>query len=99
MSSSANISIAEVGLRSPGKDATPEVRSAASGRPYEWILHPVLDLLFCCGGIVWILFALHYCAFGPDSTAKPVQIMVALAALGTIGLGETHIVATLQRIY
>ena len=68
-------------------------------RPYEWILHPVLDLLFCCGGAVWIFYAIHFLAFGPESTAKPVQIMLALSALGAIGLSETHVVATLQRIY
>jgi hypothetical protein len=62
-------------------------------------LHPVLDLLFCCGGIVWIFFALHFFVFGPDSAAKPLQIMLSLSALGAIGLSETHVVATLQRIY
>ncbi len=65
---------------------------------YGWILHPVLDLLFCCGGIVWLLFACHYFAFGPESNFKPVQIMVSLASLAAIGLSETHVIATLERL-
>lgn len=74
-------------------------KSSENTKPYEWILHPVLDLLFCCGGLVWIFFALHYFGFGPQNISKPVQIMLSLAALGAIGLSETHIMATLFRVY
>ncbi len=33
-------------------------RDSAADEPkaYQWILHPAIDLLFCCGGFVWILF-------------------------------------------
>lgn len=74
-------------------------RDAVKTRPYAWILHPVLDLLFCCGGFVWIFFLLHYFGFGAESISKPVQIMLSLAGLGAIGLSETHVMATLERVY
>lgn len=66
---------------------------------YPWILHPFLDLMFCCGGIVWLFFVLHFFGFGPDNLSKPVQIMLAFAALGGIALSETHVMATLARVY
>ncbi len=83
------------------KQLSPQTNASAGSKAgnYGWILHPVLDMLFCCGGFVWIFFLLHYLGFGPDNISKPVQIMLSSAALGAIGLSETHVMATLQRVY
>lgn len=66
---------------------------------YKWILHPALDLTFSCGGLVWFLFILHFFGFGAGSAAKEVQIMVSLAGLGAVALGESHLFATIHRVY
>ena len=71
----------------------------AADRSYGWILHPVVDLLFCCGGLVWILFAIHYFVLGPHATNIQAQTLLTASALGTIFLGETHTVASLVRLY
>ncbi len=68
-------------------------------KTYAWILNPAIDLLFCCGGLVWILFALHHFILGPDTSNIAVQTLLTFAALGTIFLGETHTVASLVRLY
>ncbi|HNB21175.1 MAG TPA: hypothetical protein PKZ32_02075 [Candidatus Melainabacteria bacterium] len=70
-----------------------------ASRPYGWIINPFIDLLFCCGGMVWILFAIHYFVLGPGTTNIQVQTLLTIAALGTIFLGETHTIASLVRLY
>jgi len=73
---------------------------ASSGKkPYEWILHPVLDLLFCCGGILWILFPLHYFILRNQASSLLAQVLVCTAALGTIFFSQSHTIATLVRVY
>jgi len=68
-------------------------------KPYEWILHPALDLLFCCGGILWILFPLHYFILKNQSGSPLAQLMICTAALGTIIFSQSHTIATLVRVY
>ncbi|MBX9689825.1 MAG: hypothetical protein K2X27_24155 [Candidatus Obscuribacterales bacterium] len=66
---------------------------------YGWILHPVIDLLFCCGGLVWLLAILHFFGFGPDGISKPVQVLLSISGLGALAFSETHVMATLSRVY
>lgn len=68
-------------------------------KPYEWILHPTLDLLFVCGGLLWIVFPIHFFLLGGKNDSPFAQWMVVTAALGTVMLSQTHIVATLVRLY
>lgn len=68
-------------------------------KPYEWILHPVLDLLFVCGGLLWIVFPVHCFFLGGKNDSVLAQWMVVIAALGTVLLSQTHIIATLVRLY
>ena len=68
-------------------------------RPYGWILSPAIDLLFSCGGLVWLFFGLHYFVFGSQSRELGAQALLVLVILGTHLLSETHNIATLQRIY
>ena len=65
----------------------------------RWIIHPAIDLLFCCGGAVWILFAVHYFVVGPNATNMAAQWLLTLAALGTIFFSETHTIASMVRLY
>jgi len=66
---------------------------------YGWILHPVVDILFCCGGLVWLFFLAQFFGFEPAHMSKSVQMLMALASLGYIALAETHVMATLERVY
>ncbi len=71
----------------------------SSQDPYPWILHPALDLIFCCGGILWLLFPLHFFVLGEGSHSILAQWLVVLAALGTVFLSQSHAIATLVRVY
>jgi hypothetical protein len=68
---------------------------------YPWIVNPAIDLLFCCGGIVWILFAVHWLFLGPNGGSGTAlgQMLAICTIAGTHALGETHIAATLARVY
>jgi hypothetical protein len=65
----------------------------------RWIIDPWIDLLFCCGGLVWIFFAFHYFVLGPKGNGPAVQALALLALAGTHALSETHTAATLVRAY
>lgn len=74
------------------------VEDAASvSRPYPWILHPVLDLAFGCGGLVWMLFAV-YSFFIARGTIVP-QVLISLSAIGVLVFSETHTASTFLVVY
>ena len=75
------------------------IESETAVQNYRWIINPGLDLLFCCGGIVWLLFAVHYFLIGSKSLSIPAQTLISISAIGTIFLGETHTVASFVRLY
>src|SRR5262245_59495387 len=76
----------------------PAAAGAESGQ-FGWILHPAIDLLFCCGGLVWLLFAFHYFFVAPSHNETLVSALSLLVILGTHVLSETHTSATLFRAY
>jgi hypothetical protein len=65
-----------------------------------WILHPAIDLLFCCGGLFWLLVAVHY-MFGWTVAANNSGIApaVLLTMIAGLVLADTHNAATLVRLY
>jgi hypothetical protein len=67
--------------------------------PYKWIVHPAVDIFLCCGGAVWLHFTAHYFFAAPMSKIAVLQALAIFSVLGTHMLGETHIAATLTRIY
>ena len=74
-------------------------------RPYGWILHPAIDLMLCCGGLVWIFFALYYFGIfglqrsGAASAGPATGAMVVLITLLTHLFSNSHTAATLVRLY
>ncbi len=69
---------------------------------YGWIIHPAIDLLFCCGGFLWILAALHvWFNWGqPGSNLAGVSLSSAiLQVIGAYFLADAHNAATLVRLY
>jgi hypothetical protein len=67
--------------------------------PYPWILSPALDMLFACGGLVWILFGMHFLidTYSPWS-AEALGLMF-ISAMGMHVFTEAHTVATLPVVY
>ncbi len=63
--------------------------------PYSWILHPVIDLLFACGGIVWLLYALHFFLAG----SADIKALLAVSATGVLIFSETHTASTFLVVY
>jgi hypothetical protein len=67
-----------------------------------WIINPVVDLLFCCGGLLWGLLLLHtILAGGPTGLDTHSNVFsVALCQLvGVMLIADPHNAATLLRLY
>lgn len=67
--------------------------------PYPWILHPILDVLLGCGGLVWGLFALHYFYLNGAMSGSDAQLLIALSAIGVLIFSETHTASTFITVY
>lgn len=78
-----------------------QARSIESTRPYAWILSPAIDLIFCCGGLLWLLFALQFCLRHGTTPAagQEAGALQALVVAGTILFANPHSAATLMRLY
>jgi hypothetical protein len=80
--------------------------SATTGKAPEpvingWILSPTIDLLFCCGGILWVAYAFIISGVIPDPIGAG-MLAAALwwfAKLGMIVFSWGHQPATLWRVY
>jgi hypothetical protein len=70
-----------------------------STQPFGWILHPTIDMLFCCGGLVWVFFGIHYFLVGPEAQGTEAHVLVVVGVVITNLLGNSHTSATLVRIY
>lgn len=74
-------------------------RADAAQQSTKWILHPLIDILFCCGGLVWLLFAAHYFVAVPMGNPLLTQTLALVGILSVHALSETHNAATLFRAY
>ncbi len=66
---------------------------------FGWILHPAIDLLFVCGGLSWLFFAVQFFVAKPTMSYPLLQILAFTVLIGAHMLSETHTVATLVRAY
>lgn len=64
--------------------------------PYQWILNPTIDLLFCCGGLLWLVYLTNM--FVKTSFPSGSTPLILLTIAGTHLLSETHTAATLERL-
>ncbi len=65
-----------------------------------WLFNPVMDLLFACGGLFWLLVLIHISlvwALGRKVVDFPFEM--ALLFLGNVVLSNAHISSTLLRLY
>ena len=65
--------------------------------PYTWILNPVVDLFFCCGGLLWLMYLANLLFQSHLPVANGPLILLTIA--GTHILSETHTAATLERLH
>lgn len=79
-----------------------EDKSEADASGKCWFINPTVDLLFCCGGIMWILVACHF-AFGwhvRNIYDGPGIYAGSIAALiGVLCFSDAHVAAGLFRFY
>src|SRR5262249_30084490 len=73
--------------------------AAARQQTNGWIMNPVIDMLFCCGGMVWIFFLLHVTFNFPGAPLPILQGLALAVIIGTHALSEPHTAATLARVY
>jgi hypothetical protein len=59
----------------------------------------MIDLMFCCGGLVWLFFAIHYFVAVPLGNPALIQLLALVGLLSVHALSETHNAATLFRAY
>ncbi len=60
-----------------------------------WIISPVLDSLFICGGLVWLLYSLHLFALTQTNHSQQLALLAAVSNLGFLFISETHTVSTI----
>jgi hypothetical protein len=73
-----------------------DCQSAQNPSSQPWLVNPVLDVLFCCGGVMWIVCAIQL-AQSSLPFLKPVALL--LTAFGTYVLTSTHFGTTLIRAH
>ncbi|MBX9687139.1 MAG: hypothetical protein K2X27_10580 [Candidatus Obscuribacterales bacterium] len=82
-----------------GRESNSEssVASRSSVSPKLWIVNPVVDMLFVCGGMLWLL--VNFAAFNPVLFAgKTAPLFMILTQLGAIFFLDAHNAATILRI-
>ncbi len=73
--------------------------STSTKTPHPWILSPVLDYLFCCGGLMWILAGIEQLGVKPGEQTYPSIILGGVLFWGSLLLSEAHGPATLVRVF
>ncbi len=77
---------------------------ALADDPYPWILHPVLDLLFCCGGVLGILLIVIFLSGTITEQSRMLgsgmgYSLLLVNTLGQFLIASAHQPATLWRVY
>lgn len=65
----------------------------------KWIINPVCDLVFCCGGLIWLLCLAHCSLILFDPSARLLMLFSACVEPVVHGFSEPHIAATLHRSF
>ncbi|HEY9756972.1 MAG TPA: hypothetical protein V6C97_17535 [Oculatellaceae cyanobacterium] len=89
-----------VPIEEPKAESTTASPAQAKQAPYPWILHPVIDSLFCCGGILWLLLFAVLAGFHAGLDCGPAGVtLLLLNGLGQVFFADAHQPATLWRVY
>lgn len=60
----------------------------------KWLISPVVDLTFICGGALWVLFGLHAVALAHCPVAFPLKVLENIANIGVLFIAEAHTLST-----
>ncbi len=60
-----------------------------------WIISPIFDCLFICGGLFWLLYGLHLFALTQTNHSQQLALLAAVSNLGFLFISETHTVSTI----
>jgi hypothetical protein len=71
--------------------------AAAKPKPYGWILHPAIDLMLVCGGLIWIFAIMMACGVVPHEPKSTFMTTTLITAL--ILFSMPHQTATYLRVY
>jgi len=63
----------------------------------RWFVNPVVDILFCCGGVIWLLAAVF--SYMQFASIDPNILLIMMPVLGSFVLADPHNAATLVRLY
>ncbi|CAN5371288.1 hypothetical protein BH10CYA1_BH10CYA1_20130 [soil metagenome] len=67
---------------------------------YTWILNPTIDILFACGGLIWVAYGFALLGIHPATGAGVLAGCLWWATkFGTIVFSNAHQPATLWRVY
>jgi len=86
----------------PASQELIRTRLVAPPAPSAWLLHPAIDLMFCCGGLVWLLVALHVLLGWSPAHERSLAGTASgslISLIGVLLLSDTHNAATLVRLY
>jgi len=72
---------------------------AAEAAPYGWILSPSIDLMFCCGGALWLVYFVAVVGQHLKLTAFTDNTIYWTWIVALYLFGNTHSIATLARVY
>ncbi|MBU6455709.1 MAG: hypothetical protein KGS72_28320 [Cyanobacteria bacterium REEB67] len=64
-----------------------------------WILNPLLDYLFVCGGLLWILYAVTFAGISAIGSDPKSQIYGSILFWGALLITDAHGPATLVRVF
>ncbi|MBX9690236.1 MAG: hypothetical protein K2X27_26220 [Candidatus Obscuribacterales bacterium] len=92
-------SYTETVLLACGSFESEQNKSDLSSKTSSWILSPGLDLFFACGGLVWLLFLVHYFLLGAGRSGEFAIALLGLSSLGAVFLAEVHSAATIIHTY
>lgn len=67
--------------------------ASATRRSSKWLLSPVYDYIFVCGGLVWLLFMAHFWGLGSGTTGSA-SLLLGLSTIGALVLAEGHTAAS-----
>ena len=84
----------------PNSDSSAGERAAVKAEaPYPWIMTPVVDILFSCGGFLWIMAFLKLGIGSSDWSSPSAQFVWYFTIIGNLLLANAHAPATLYRVY
>lgn len=92
-------SAAEENVTSSSESIAVSAVAADESKPYPWIIHPAVDILFCCGVFPIILWGLMLAGISQDPYKNPMTFsMWALGIIAVHLFQDAHGVASWHRI-